>query len=352
MTAEQNSNSSAIMADLLLDSTNNSQNAIKAPIHDLNMDDTGIESLDSFKSVSDFDWTNYPGLASIEEPLPSPFHQESPSSQQSIRKTLLKLKVGLLEDLDLLEGSDATGSSFFAAGHGNTSIETLNLPIYRLLDHSSWLLDIIQYLSGLTGTVRENPNLACFTGPSQFQNCRPEDSATHSSDAGDNGSDGSVTTMASPQHAISLTHQRYDITLWLSVLEAHCYLSRIYRAVFTRLYQLFLIIPPADASTFLLLPKFQYGQYHLDANLTAQVKVLVEIGSTMMENIETALGSRSASRQAEDGGESSPVETFCENDWSTSIRNFVFAQEQDASEMPLAEIMKCLRQLVRDPIII
>jgi len=217
-------------------------------------------------------------------------------------------------------------------------------------------------LRGATGTTEKGSNLTPSTQPSQFQNCMSEDSIIHPSDAGDNDLDESVitmssldsgyqTTMNSPDRTGTYTSQKYDITMWLSVLEAHCYLARIYRAVFTRLYQLFLIIPPAEAATFLLLPKFQFGQYPLDANLTEQVKVLVEIGSTMMGSIERALGLRSSSKQVEDDGESSAPESFCKKDWSTSIRNFVFAQEHDSCEMPLEEIMKYLRQLVRGSVI-
>jgi hypothetical protein len=359
---EDQSASSALMCDFSLEAKSDPQTAIKPPLQNLGLDYKSLESFAALKNVSKPAWAKYPGLATIEEPLPSTFHRESPPSQQNIRKSLLNLKVGLLEDLDLLDGSNAIASSVFTPSHGDTSIETLNLPIHRLLDHSSWLLDIVQSLRGRTGTTDVDTCPTPSNQPSQYRNCRSEDSTIHQSDTGDNGSDESVitmlsldsgyqTTMTSSNQTTTLPSQRYDITLWLSVLEAHCYLARIYRAVFTHLYQLFLFIHTDDAAKVLSLPNFQCGRCHLDSKLTAQVRVLVEIGSTMMRNIQTALGSPSAPHQVGDDGESSPVETICENSWSTTIREFVFAQEQDPCEMPLAEIIDCLRQLVKDPVI-
>jgi hypothetical protein len=337
--------------------------AIKTPHQRQCPDYTGLESSVGSRNVSHFDWANYQDLAISEGPIPSPIQKENPPSQQDVRKRLLRLKDGLLEDLDLLgNGSNVIAPSLFAHDHFSASIETLNLPISRLLEHSSSLLDIVQSLCGTTGATDEDPNLTPSTKPPQFQNPSSEDPFIHHSDAGDSGLDESVTTMssldsgyqttiASPDRMTTTTSPKYDITMWLSVLEAHCYLSRIYRAVFTRLYQLLLIIPPADAATFLLLPKFQYGEHRFDTKFTGQVKVLVEIASKMMWRIDRALGLRSSSNRPEVDGEPSSLETFRENDWSVSLRDFVLAQEQDPCEMSLMEIMKCLRQLVGDTVI-
>jgi hypothetical protein len=68
----------------------------------------------------------------------------------------------------------------------------------------------------------------------------------------------------------------------------------------------------------------------------------------MIESIETALKTMSKYNQDSPDRELSATGIACENDWSGSIRECVFSQEQDLCEMSLVEIMKCLGQLVRD----
>ena len=301
-----------------------------------------------------------PGLPTVAEPhFLQTYHEKAPS-QQDIRKSLLKLKAELLQDLDLFDDCSNNFLFSYASDSCNTTIEKLSLPITRLIDHSSWLLDIIHSSRGTDETLKEElSESAPSTEPSQFQSCQPEGSTSQHSDSGDYGSDESVTTISSLDSGYQTTmtspsHQAVtscDITLWLSILEGHCYLTRIYRAIFTRLYQWFLIIPPTDADGLLLLPPLQPEQNHLDRNFAKQVKVMVEVGFTMISNIEVALGLRSADSVCKCDSELPALGTPGEKDWPSSIRDFVVAQEQDQSEIPLGEIMKCLRQLVRDTVI-
>ncbi|KAJ5206526.1 hypothetical protein N7491_002857 [Penicillium cf. griseofulvum] len=318
------------------------------------------ESLFAIKNLAVPALVNHPDLATTIKHPSMTTNQEFIYSTQNIRKSLLRLKMGLVEDLEVFEtGSMLLESSSLFYENSNLSIETLDLPIYRLLDHSSWLLAIVR---SSCGTTEENSNATLATQRFESENSGYDDSSFILPDAGDNCFDEDIATVSphdsgyhtattSPDRTTPPTIPKCDIALWLGILEAHCSLVRIYRAVFMRLYQLFLIIPPVDAATILLLPKVQFGQFHLDGNLINQVQLLVEFSSTMMAKLDRALKLRSSSPQPqEDRG--FDLETVCQKDWSTSIRDIVLAQEQDPCEMSLMEIMECLGQLVQDPVII
>jgi hypothetical protein len=60
-------------------------------------------------------------------------------------------------DLELFEtGSMLLESSSIFYGSSNLSIETLDLPIYRLLNHSSWLLEIVRSSCGTEEKMDED----------------------------------------------------------------------------------------------------------------------------------------------------------------------------------------------------
>ncbi|KAJ5142441.1 uncharacterized protein N7515_001228 [Penicillium bovifimosum] len=315
----------------------------------------GIDSPSMFASNSlpEPGWGNMTGFATLNESYPLPIVQMTTPSMQGLHKSLLKLRMGLLEDLDLLEtGSTGPGSSLFMHDIPAMSVETLNLPICRLLDHSSWLLGIIQSLFGPSEdsfSPTPSPQL------SDPQLLKWEGSEFGPLESGDNGDEagttisphdsGYHTATTSPGQPTSPSIPKCDITLWLGILEAHCTLTRVYRAVFTRLYQLFLIIPPTDAATILLLPSERLGQSQLEGELLTQVQSLIASSSTIIGKLDRALGIRSKPTQAEE--DEGPA---YEKDWSTSIRDIVLAQEQSLSEISLMEIMECLRQLVKDPV--
>ncbi|CAI7592253.1 unnamed protein product [Penicillium palitans] len=335
--------------------------AIPEPIHTKSLNYGENESPFSIKYLPDPAWVNQPDFATITKPPPTTTGQSVLSSMKNIRKSLLRLKMGLLEDLELFENrSMLLPSSSFFCEDSNLSIETLDLPIYRLLEHSSWLLTIIRSSCGTTEDILD----ATFaTQQFEPENIGYEDSLFILPDAGDSGGDEGATTVSphdsgyhttttSPDRTTSSIIPRCDIALWLGILEAHCSLVRIYRAVFMRLYQLFLIIPPADAATILLLPKVRFGQFHLDGNLVIQVQSLVEFSSTMMGKFDQALKLRSSPAQPQDDRKFDPSETLRQKDWSTSIRDIVLEQEQHTCEMSLMEIMDCLRQLVKDTVVI
>ncbi|KAJ5618198.1 hypothetical protein N7537_003312 [Penicillium hordei] len=319
------------------------------------------ESPFGIKELPDSAWVNQPDPTTITKPPPTTTSQAVLSSLKDIRKSLLRLKIGLLEDLELFEnGSTLLQSSSLFYEDSNLSIETLDLPIYRLVEHSSWLLAIIRSSCGM---AEESLDATFATQRFEPENSRYEDSLFILPDAGDSGGDeggttisphdsGYHTTVTSPDRTTSSTIPRCDIALWLGILEAHCSLVRIYRAIFMRLYQLFLIIPPTDAATILLLPKVRFGQFHLDGNLIVQIQLLVDFSSTMMSKLDQALKLRSSSAQHQEDQDFDPSQTLRQKGWPTSIRDIVLAQEQDPCEMSLMEIMDCLRQLVKDTVVI
>ncbi|KXG53378.1 uncharacterized protein PGRI_004280 [Penicillium griseofulvum] len=327
------------------------------PNRHVNYDDN--ESPFAIKNFPDPAWVNQPDLTTAIKPPPVTTNQESTSSTQDIRKSLLRLRMGLVEDLEVFEtGSMLLESSSLFYENSNLSIETLDLPIYRLLDHTSWLLAIVR---SSCGTTEGNSDATLATQRFESENTGYEDSSFILPDTGDNGFDEDIATVSphdSGYHTATTSPDRStpptpncDIALWLGILEAHCSLVRIYRAVFMRLYQLFLIIPPVDAATILLLPKVRFGQLHLDGNLITQVQLLVDFSSTMMRKLDRALELRSSSPQPQEDRGFDP-ESVRQKDWSTSIRDIVLAQEQDPCEMSLMEIMESLGQLAKDPVII
>ncbi|KAJ5788782.1 hypothetical protein N7457_003772 [Penicillium paradoxum] len=308
----------------------------------------GVEPLFTPKELPDFGWENLSGLASTGEAFQISRCQRTFFSPQGLRRSLLKLEMGLLEDLELLEaGLTIPQSPSLLHDSYNLPIETLELPIYRLLDHSSWLLEIIQ---SLCGTTVASPNRTSSPFP-ETQPRKFEDPVFTFQEAGENTDEGFATisphdsgygtTIASPdQTTTTPPGLKCDISLWLGVLEAHCTLVRIYRAVFTRLYQLFLIVPPTDAAMLLSLPSIRFGQFHLDGSLVTQVQLLVDWSSTTMADIDRAL---ELCWNQEEG------DSVHKKHWSTLIRDIVITQEQDPCDMPLMKLMECLRQLVKAP---
>ncbi|KAG0153442.1 hypothetical protein PDIDSM_5295 [Penicillium digitatum] len=326
--------------------------AIPEPVQTKRLNYDENESLFAIKDLPDPVWEDHRDLATITKPLPITTWQEGlPSTSK----------------LEIQTRSMLIQSSPLFCENSGFSIETLDLPIYRLLDHSSWLLAIVRFSCGATEESLE-VLLATQIFESEGGGCEGssfilpgEGSSFILPDAGENGGDedlttasphdsGYQTTAASPDPATTPTVPKCDIALWLGILEAHCSLVRIYHAVFMRLYQLFLIIPPTDAATILLLPKVRFGQFILEGNLVVQVQSLVDFGSKMMEELDQALKLRSSSAQPQED-RFNPSETVHQKDWSTSIREIVLSQEQEHSEMSLEEIMKCLRQIVKDPVV-
>lgn len=281
----------------------------------------------------------------------------------ALRKKLLKLNLDLIEDLESLEaGSMILGSPSLLKEDFHPTVGKLDLPVFRMLSHSTQFLEILESEIGadlfenslsLTSTVESCGKASIVQTETKSQSpC-----AEFIGDSTDNGEttvsthdSGYLSLMDhSSERTMGSPFPKCEIATSLSILATYCHLVRVYRAIFTHLYQLFLIIPPADAAAFLLLPSLQFGHFHMDGNLTVQVQVLIELSSSMLEKIERTLGlSHGSTREA--GGEASPVSCILGDSPLVSIRDHIVAQEQLSGGIPLKETINCLRQLLKDPV--
>ncbi|KAJ6104789.1 hypothetical protein N7523_011109 [Penicillium sp. IBT 18751x] len=303
-------------------------------------------------------WENIAIPSLDNEPPIATVTEWSPVSPFSVRKRLLKLTLELIDDLELLEsGPFIIGTSSILRGDVSPTVGTLDLPIFRMLSHSTQFVDILETSSGAAEDI--------FSSSSHLNSSREafginRDTKSPSTDhMGGSVEDGERTTSSydsayltsmepSPEQAKSLESQGWDISTALSMLATYCHLIRMYRAVFTQLYQLFLIIPPADAAAYLLLPNLKFGQFHMEGNLTVQARVLIELGSSMLLKIERGLGMSQGNTQERDG-ELSTMAYILDDSPLVYIRDHITAQEKLTHAIPLKETMNCLRQLLKDP---
>ncbi|KAJ5156361.1 hypothetical protein N7492_009164 [Penicillium capsulatum] len=286
--------------------------------------------------------------------LPEATHGAN-SEPKYIRQKLLKIDIGLIEDLDCLEsGSIISGLPSFLKADINLTVGKLDLPIFRMLNHSVQFLDIIQSGSTLSG---DSADLAAFeTG--QTESTIQEDRRCHNAPSTEsNTEDGATTTSSNDSGYFTMTpsscHQSkvsssdFDMPTCLSLLATYCHLIRVYRSVFMQLYQLFLVLPPADAGTFLLLPSLQFGQLHMAGNLPAQVQMLTDIASNLLSRIESALGMSPGSHR-EVGSGMTTFETVQEDSPLALIKKQIMVQEHVECGISLQETIDGLRQLVKD----
>lgn len=307
------------------------------------------------------EWESKPNPMAYDTPASMGTVDLAPAGQYGPRKKLLKLNLDLIEDLELLEaGSMTIGSQFLLKENFHPTVSKLDLPVFRMLSHSTQFLEILQSEVG-ADPLESSLGHASTTETSQTALSIHEyvktpftDFTSGSKDDGETAAatndSGYFSLMDQPsERSRSVPLTKCDMSTPLNILATYCHLVRVYRAVFSQLYQLFLIIPPADAASFLLLPSLQFGQFHMDGNLTVQVQVLIELGSSMLEKIERTLGlSYGSSRET--GGDASPVSYILGDSPLASIRDHIVTQEQTSGGIPLKETMNCLRQLLKDPV--
>ncbi|KAJ5894997.1 hypothetical protein N7495_006688 [Penicillium taxi] len=289
-----------------------------------------------------------------DEELPKPAVDSHFMNSCSLRKSLLRLGMELIDDLEFLETEKFIfGSSSLLREDINPMVRKLDLPIFRMLNHSTQFIEILQRE---LVTLRDRfsfPSVDISQSPFDEMKCAPVDTLeNYMEDAANTASSydsGYLTVMASPVNQGQIHNQAsLDISTALSILSTYSHLNRVYRAVFTQLYQLLLVIPPHYAAPFLLLPNFKFGQFHMEGSLTVQIQVLIELSSDMLAKIERALG-MSSGPCCEVDGESSPAVFIMENSPVASIRDLVMTQEHVTCGISLKETMSCLGQLVKEP---
>lgn len=284
----------------------------------------------------------------------------SADSTLGIRNEMLKLSVELTEDLNILEtGSVLLESSSLVKTQLNPSAGNLNLPIFRMLSHSTRFLNLISRLSGTSDISLEQTSPESGYDACGLVNQTPKtidqstslhgdtEDSTEALATASSYDSGYRTATGSPREP-NKTTSMWDTTTTLSIMTSYLYLVRVYHAVFTRLYQLILIIPPSNVGAFLMLPSLQLGQFHMDENLAVQVQVITELSSNMLSKIEHALGlvSHSSREQDEDSIHTVPL---LEDTFFISIRDLILGQENSSYKISLRDTMNRLCQLVKEP---
>jgi hypothetical protein len=256
----------------------------------------------------------------------------NPKSPQTTQKRLLKLNLELIEDLEILEWESSTPSSIhFLGDNMNPTVEKLDVPIFRLLNHSTRLLEILEserQLSESHIATTQSPNK-----PPTEEGIEDGIATVSSHDSG------YLTAIVSPQETAQVLPPRHKLPLFLSMLTTYSHLIRLYHAIFTQLYQMFLIVPPPEDSRFLLL-----SSSGMDGTLTAQVQVLIELSFNTLAKLELEL-------EFDFGFESDMLSSvpvlIQDNPSLAAIREQIVAHEGMLSGIPLRETMNCLSQLVK-----
>ncbi|KAJ5994262.1 hypothetical protein N7451_009986 [Penicillium sp. IBT 35674x] len=269
-----------------------------------------------------------------------------------LRKRLLKLNLEMIDDLELLErGSDILQPSTFLGDDTSSSAAKLGIPVFRMLNHSTQFLEILQ--SGIGASedpLHLVPSIESSNGETNiFEYLKPFSQGVEQiseSTATSYDSDHHTSNPALSDQTGDILPSACDVSTSMGMLTAYCHLIRVYRAIFNQLYQLFLLVPPADAAAFLLLPSSQHGQFHMEGNLTVRVQVFIDLSTNMLAKIERALG---MSCSETDGG-MGPVASVLASGPLTSVRDHIITQEQIECGIPLKETISCLRKLVSDPV--
>ncbi|KAJ5721694.1 uncharacterized protein N7483_009628 [Penicillium malachiteum] len=301
----------------------------------------------------EFPWLQTSGTGITEDDKHMEFSTEwTLPNFNDLRKRLLKLNLEFTDDLELLETeSKLFRFSPFLRDNISSSVSKLDLPISRMLNHSTHFLEMLRPAANTSdSSQRLLPSIEfSHTGLDIFDDTKPL-----SLRSGDGGLEEVATTAShdSGYHTIftsplgqetSTALNKYDISTSLTILTTYCQLIKLYRSVFNQLYQLLLIAPPADMSSLLLFPSLQFGQYNMEGNLGMQVQALVDLVLNMLEKIERVLGVSQDS-----SGDMSSAPSILENSLLASIRDNVITQEQIECGVSLKDILGCLRRLVKD----
>lgn len=269
------------------------------------------------------------------------------------QKRLIHLNLELIEDIELLEWESTAQSSMnFFSDNTNSTIGKLDIPIFRMLNHSKRLLEIFDserdQSGGDTGIYPATvPVEKCSQDITQSPKRFTMDETTETGIATVSSHDsGYLTAILSPQYATNISLPRNKLPVFLSMLTTYCHLIRLYHAIFTQLYQIFLIIPPPEDSRFVLLSNSQYSQIGMDGGLNIQVQRLIEVGFDMLEKVEQALDWQSEFSSEADLA-SSPQVSIGDKFSLAAIREQIVAHEGFLPGIPLKETMHCLSQLVK-----
>ncbi|RYP46671.1 hypothetical protein DL768_007159 [Monosporascus sp. mg162] len=81
-----------------------------------------------------------------------------------------------------------------------------------------------------------------------------------------------------------------DILLTTALVTAYVLLIRAWRCIFGQIFRLLANTPGEEAVSFLILPSMRLGGFQVQNSPTTQIRILLELGSGMLRQIETCLG--------------------------------------------------------------
>jgi len=308
---------------------------------------------------TDYNWTSSwlqgPETSDIDERQLEPAMEWSPISHD-LRKRILKLNLEMIESLESIEA--VCGVMRFSPLMPDdipSCLSKLDLPIIRVLNHSTQFLEMLPTASGADDSLSHLiPSIEFSqTALDSFQDTKPLplDSAESSLDEGpttaSSHDSGYHTIFSAPSNTGRLVPTtKCDTPTALSILMTYVQLTRIYRVIFSQLHQILLVMSPADTASPFLFPSLQFGQFHSETRLDMQLHSILNLSSDVLGKIERALGIPSAPLQ--DNGDAGSLVSILDPGLLASIRDNVVAQEQIDFGVSLKDTMDCLRRLLSD----
>lgn len=233
-------------------------------------------------------------------------------------QALLDLQLELIQDQQIL---NRTAKLPHPPGHNplKCSMAVQHHPVNRILNHTARFWELLKAM------------------------CQPNKSESE---------DNEMRQTLSSSSTQQITHK--DHILLVTVVTTYITLLRSCREVFARIHAGLELatkdpsVSLADAS----LPKLQFGELEIEKNLQLQVNILIELMSSMLQRIASALQVRSA---ASIGKATVISSDYCLPFWSNrtavSLRDMILDEERSQTgNFCLGELMQSVKDILKDHI--
>ncbi|KAJ5974690.1 hypothetical protein N7481_011900, partial [Penicillium waksmanii] len=303
-------------------------------------------------SISGSRWGSEPSSAQYEYPFPTTNHYAQYSYDQL--RNIMQLNVELISDLELLDAaSNNLSSSLVMSENSDQGASKIDLPIFRILNHSSKFLDIVQ--PGAMFPINDVWNLSPIT-PTEHDTSPREDSCSVPNEGVNGWLDFDDIPSFMTSHEPGYTEIRpalsnvfgdtsspgYQLSESLTILSAYFQLIHIYHSLFTQIYQTLLMIPPDDAAKVLALPTLQFGGFEMEGHFKAKLQVLVELSFGILRKLDHSFGiPEYLPGEFIEEGSSAPYISY--HSPLEPLRNHVVAREYMEAVLPLRKVMHCLQ---------
>lgn len=280
-------------------------------------------------------------------------------------KDLLKLSLELVEDREILDTQAPLPVSPSIAPPTCSSSKQQR-PINRVLNQTARLWDIVKAMSSTShersassSSASSGCGSASGGGGNGGSGSQTHSTSTSNGDLGSNFPGPPVSSLSSPPTSAD---GRQDHLLMVNLVTTYVNLLRNCRAVFVRLHHAVQHevnrSPESNANAMLSLPSLQFGEFHLENNVSIQVKVLLELVSGMLQRIGNALGINNTESAAPSGGLFTPDDQnyqyrlrFLNDPIAVSTREIILSQESmqggiHGGDPPLADIMDDIKRLL------